>query len=161
MSIGFFHLLFFIIVANGTPILMRYILNNRLALPLDFNFKFFDGKCLFGKSKTWRGVVSSIVVTSLIAVVVGYTIDVGVLIAAAAMSGDILSSFIKRRLNIKPSGMALFLDQIPESVFPAIYLREVFQLNLNDIVILVFVFIVLELLLSQVLYKWQIRKRPY
>ncbi len=130
-------------------------------MPLDFGVKFFDGNRLLGKSKTWRGIISSVLVTALFAIIIGSTLEIGILIALTAMSGDLFSSFIKRRLGIKSSDMAPFLDQVPESIFPAIYLRETFDLDLNDIVILVCVFIVLELLISQVLYKWRIRKRPY
>jgi hypothetical protein len=148
-------------IANGTPVLMQYVLKKRFSKPLDFGFKFIDGNCLFGKSKTWRGLVSSVVITALFSVLIGYSVEVGVLIAIGAMLGDVFSSFFKRRLKIKSGGMAPFLDQVPESILPAVYLREIFNLNLTDIVILVCLFIILELFLSQLLYKWHIRKRPY
>ena len=44
----------------------------------------------------------------------------GALVAASAMAGDCLSSFIKRRFGLEPSRMTLGLDQVPESLFPAV-----------------------------------------
>ena len=44
----------------------------------------------------------------------------GALVAASAMAGDCLSSFIKRRFGLEPSEMTLGLDQVPESLFPAV-----------------------------------------
>jgi len=148
-------------IANGMPVLVRYVLKKRFSKPLDFGLNFTDGKRLFGKSKTWRGLLSSLFATAVFAVLFGYTVEVGITIAVCAMLGDVFSSFVKRRFSIKPSDMALFLDQIPESLLPAIYVLELFNLSLYDIVFLVCVFMVLELLLSQLLYKWNIRKRPY
>jgi hypothetical protein len=44
----------------------------------------------------------------------------GLLVSAMAMIVDLLSSFVKRRMKLVPGSMALALDQIPESLLPAI-----------------------------------------
>ena len=41
-------------------------------------------------------------------------LGIGLLVAATAMAGDLLSSFLKRRLALAPSSQAIGLDQIPE-----------------------------------------------
>ena len=77
------------------------------------------------------------------------------------MAGDVFSSFIKRRLGLAPHSMAPLLDQVPESLFPTVMLRHTFGLDAVSIIILVAAFVVAELLLSLVLFKLGIRKKPY
>ncbi|MBE9560221.1 MAG: CDP-archaeol synthase, partial [Proteobacteria bacterium] len=75
--------------------------------------------------------------------------------------GDLGSSFIKRRLSMQPSSMAPLLDQVPESFFPAFMMMHTFNLNISSVILLVLIFIIIELALSHILYKYGIRKNPY
>lgn len=155
-----FELLILIVVANGSPIIVNYCLSNRLSLPVDFGASLGKQRIL-GDSKTWRGIVSSVCFTCIVAVFLGYEVLTGLLISLAAMSGDLFSSFIKRRLAMPSSSMAPLLDQVPESLFPALLVADSFLLNYIDIAILVACFVVIELILSRQLYKIGIRRRPY
>ena len=148
-------------IANGTPIFARKLLNNRLAAALDGGWKFFDGQPLFGPAKTIRGLVLSVTVTALAAPLLGFDWIVGAGLAAASMLGDLLSSFVKRRLALKPHSQAFGLDQIPESLLPLVLLRVPLRLTWPDMLAIVVLFLVLELLLSRLLYKLNIRERPY
>src|SRR5664280_3426901 len=112
-------------LANGTPIVAKKIFGPRFSFPLDAGTIFFDGRPLFGHSKTIRGIVVSILVTTASAPLIGLDLTVGAIVASAAMGGDLFSSFVKRRLNVPPSNQALGLDQIPESLFPMLACREV------------------------------------
>ena len=85
----------------------------------------------------------------------------GALIAVYAILGDLFSSFIKRRLGLAPSSMAPLIDQVPESLLPALMLKDSFGLDTKAIMILVSAFIVADLILSKVLYRLGIRNRPY
>jgi CDP-diglyceride synthetase len=49
----------------------------------------------------------------------------GWIVGGLAMLGDSLSSFIKRRLAMPPSAMAIGIDQAPDSVLPLIYLHYI------------------------------------
>lgn len=160
MVLSLIHLLLLILVANGAPILARNLLAPRFNLPLDFH-KQYRNRDLFGPSKTWRGLIASIICTAVTALVLGYSLYIGVAIALAAMTGDVLSSFIKRRLNMPPSSMAPFLDQIPEALLPAVVMHAQFGLDMWSVMILVLGFIALELILSRILYRLGIRKTPY
>src|SRR6478736_778738 len=51
-----------------------------------------------------------------------------------AMAGDLFSSFVKRRLHLASSSMAIGLDHIPESLFPLLASRWLLPLNILDIV---------------------------
>ena len=161
MSMHLIHLLLLIIIANGAPIILRSLMKSRLNSPVDFGYRLPDNYPLLGKSKTWRGVAGAIVFTSVGAVLLGYPLTTGFLVAIYAVAGDLLSSFIKRRLGMAPSSMAPLLDQVPESLFPALMLQDVFELNMESIIILVCAFVIAELLLSYVFYKLGIRKQPY
>ncbi len=150
-----------LMMANGAPVILKRLLGARLAFPVDGNIPFADGRPIFGPSKTIRGVIISLAVTAAIAPALGLDWRVGLLIAVAAMAGDLLSSFIKRRAGLSSGGMALGLDQIPESLFPFLVVRGDLDLTAGDIVAGVAGFLVGELLLSQILYRFGVRDRPY
>lgn len=154
-------ILFLIGVANGAPIIGRCILGNRLAYPLDGNLKFLDGYPILGASKTITGIVLAILASALAAVILNLPWTVGLLVAVFAMLGDIVSSFIKRRLNMPSSSMAFGLDQIPESLLPLLVVKEQLGLSWWSVIVLLVAFIFLELFLSPLLFKWRIRNRPY
>ncbi|TNF38780.1 MAG: CDP-archaeol synthase [Gammaproteobacteria bacterium] len=155
------HCLFLIVVANGTPVLVQKLFAERFNRPVDMGLVFLDGKRVLGDSKTWRGLISAIVVTALVSILLDYDMQLGALLAGYAMLGDLLSSFIKRRLGMPASSMAPFLDQVPESLLPAWLLQDDFDLDAWSVVVLVCLFVVLELLLSRILYQWGIRRKPY
>ena len=154
-------LLSLIIIANGAPILARVLLHDAFDLAIDFGRKLPDNNAIFGSSKTWRGILAAVFATSAAAWLLGYSPITGLLIAVFAVTGDLTSSFIKRRLAMKPSSMAPLLDQVPESLFPALMMMPVFNLTIFSVLLLVLIFIIVELALSHTLYKWGIRKRPY
>ena len=79
--------------------------------------QFVDGRPLFGASKTVRGILVSILITSACAPLLGLGLRIGLLVAISAMAGDLLSSFLKRRLDLQPGSQALGLDQIPNRCF--------------------------------------------
>ena len=148
-------------LANGTPVVAKRVFGNRLAWPIDANVTWFDGRPLFGPSKTVRGIVLSLLVTTIAAPFVGVSAAAGCVVASTAMAGDLCSSFAKRRLNFAPSSQALGIDQIPESLLPLVALRGVLLLSVADIAVGVAGFMVGELLLSRLLYKIRLRDEPY
>jgi len=154
-------LLVLIIIANGAPILIRWLLNNRFNLAVDFGKKLPDDNQLFGSSKTWRGIIAALLATAIAAWLLNYSPVTGLLIASYAVLGDLVSSFIKRRLSMPSSSMAPLLDQVPESLLPALMMRHTFKLDLLSIIELVLAFIIIEFVLSHIFYKWGLRKKPY
>jgi len=148
-------------LANGTPVAAKRILGDRFAQPLDGNYKFVDGRPVFGASKTVRGILLSALVTSVCAPLVGLSTTTGFVVAVSAMGGDLLSSFLKRRFGLAPSSQAIGLDQVPESLFPLLVCRQEFGLTAADIVAGVVVFFIGELILSRALFRMHFRDRPY
>jgi CDP-diglyceride synthetase len=148
-------------LANGTPVIAQKLLGNFLNQPLDGGAAFLDGWPLFGPSKTIRGIVLSILITTGFAPVLGLEWKIGLMAATMAMVGDLFSSFLKRRLKIPPSNGATGLDQIPESLFPALACRSMLSLTMLDITSVVVIFSVGEMVLSRLLFKWHVRDRPF
>ncbi|ACK50813.1 protein of unknown function DUF46 [Methylocella silvestris BL2] len=153
--------LILVFVANGAPILARWAFGLWGNAPLDFHARFADGARLLGSSKTFRGVIASLIATTLVAPLIGVDWRVGALAAAAAMAGDILSSFIKRRLQLPAQGMAPGIDQAPESLLPLIVCKSALGLSLTDVLIATLIFWIGGLLLSRALFTLKIRERPY
>lgn len=153
--------LLLITLANGTPIIAKKILGLRFARPLDAGILFFDGRPLFGASKTIRGILASILVTTTSAPLIGLDLTIGALVAAAAMAGDLFSSFVKRRLNLSPSSQALGLDHVPESLFPMLACRDTLSLTIVDIALGVGIFFIGGLILSRLLFRAHLRDEPY
>ena len=148
-------------VANGMPILLKKLLGDRLAMPLDFGLKLSDGQPLLGPSKTFRGVAVSIAATALVAEPLDLGWRVGAKIAILSMLGDIAASFLKRRLGLAPHARAFGLDQIPEALLPLVILRTSLGLDGLEIALLVIAFILLEVWLSRLLFMLRIRDQPY
>ena len=148
-------------LANGAPVVAKKILGPRFARPLDGGIIFLDGRPLFGHSKTIRGILASILITTAGAPLIGLDLTIGAIVASAAMAGDLFSSFVKRRLNFPPSSQALGLDQVPESLFPMLACRDALSLTIADISLGVAIFFVGELILSLLLYQLHLRDRPY
>jgi CDP-archaeol synthase len=154
-------LLFLLLLANGTPMLVGKLMGAWLSRPVDGGREFADGRPLLGRSKTIRGIILAILVTTVGAPLVGFSWQIGLLIGSLAMVGDICSSFLKRRLGLQPSSPAVGLDQIPESLFPLLGCIGPLSLTLIDVAVGVAIFFIGELLLSRLLYAFDLRDRPY
>lgn len=156
-----FQLLLLIIVSNGAPILGKALLKSRWTYPVDGGRILADGQPVLGQSKTWRGVLLAITAAVVMAGLLQLPLQVGLTVGCFAILGDALSSFTKRRLGLKSSSMALGLDQIPEALLPLLALKGYFSLTWLAILETVTGFLILELLLSYILYQLKIRDRPY
>lgn len=161
MIAEFLQLLLLIIIANGAPILIRMVLNDNLSLAVDFGIKLSDSNRLFGSSKTWRGILAALLATTIVATLLGYPAETGFLIAVYAVLGDLLSSFIKRRFAMAPSSKAPLLDQIPESLFPALMLMQIFNLETLSVILLVFFFTTIDMVVTHFLYHWRVFKKSF
>ena len=95
--------------------------------PMDFGKKFFDGKPFLGAHKTFRGFLAGIIVGTLVGLVqtllyeqvlfeygsqFQYSILLGLLLSLGALTGDLVESFIKRRLNRSPGSSLPVADQL-------------------------------------------------
>ncbi len=149
------------ILANAVPLIAKWLFGSHFAHPLDANLKFLDGRPLLGSSKTVRGIVLSLIFTAAAAPLLGLDVSLGIVVATTAMAGDLLSSFLKRRLGLRPSSRATGLDQIPESLFPLLACRSWLPLNTLDVLAGIVIFLIGEIIGSRVLFRLHLRDRPY
>ena len=154
-------LLILLMLANGAPVIAKKMFGGRFSYPLDGNVTFADGRPVFGRSKTIRGVVLAVLATTAGAPIIGLGWKTGLLVGSFAMAGDLFSSFCKRRLGLPSSSRASGLDQIPESLLPLLACRDLLALTAADIVVCVVMFVIGEVVLSRLLYAVRLRDRPY
>ena len=104
-------------VANAVPVLLGG------GTRLDFNKNFFDGKPIFGETKTLRGFLSAVLAGTVIAGIIalymplawfstpGLQFRGGIAMAFGAITGDAIGSFFKRRMGME-SGRPFFPDAV-------------------------------------------------
>ena len=148
-------------LANGTPVIAKKVFGRHFDRPLDSGVLFFDRRPLFGRSKTMRGILVSILITTAGAPLIGLDPQIGAVVASTAMFGDLISSFVKRRLNLAPSSRAIGLDQVPESLLPLLACGDTLALTAADVGLGVIIFFIGELFFSRILYKAHLRDEPY
>jgi CDP-2,3-bis-(O-geranylgeranyl)-sn-glycerol synthase len=95
-------------IANGAPVIFGG------GAPLDFDKKFM-GKPLFGKHKTIRGTASGLAAGFLISLIeypfFNYLLMSGIFLSIGTMLGDLIGSFIKRRIALKEGHSVFLMDQ--------------------------------------------------
>jgi len=97
-------------IANATPVLLGG------GPPIDGGRTWVDDQPLFGDHKTVRGTFSGIIVGIAVGILQMQPLR-GVLLSVGAIGGDIVVSFIKRRIKLKPGAMFPIADQMGFIVF--------------------------------------------
>jgi len=131
----------FLIWVNLLPPVASLIWGDRFNKPLDGNSLWLDNYPVFGPHKTIRGIVISFFGGIVIAPLFGLTFWVACIASLLAMTGDLLSSFIKRRFNIASGKNVAVLDQIFESLFPVLFLMHYMNLTLWQIIVILLCFV--------------------
>ena len=106
--------------------------------PIDKGRNWIDGKRVLGDHKTFRGLISGIVVGTVIGLIQLRPIQ-GVLLSTGAMTGDLVGSFIKRRLDIPPGGNAILLDHEGFLVFSILFCFWYDPLSAEQIIFLIII----------------------
>lgn len=154
-------LLLLIIVANGAPLLGSAIFRHRFDLPVDGGLQLADGRRLIGSHTTLRGILLALLATAGIAPLLGLPWPHGLLIGGMAMLGDILSSFVKRRLDLAPGDRATGLDQLPESLLPLWAVAGFYGLSWLEILLGGLLFMLFDMAASRLLHPLGLRERPH
>ncbi|MEM3816256.1 MAG: CDP-2,3-bis-(O-geranylgeranyl)-sn-glycerol synthase, partial [Candidatus Bathyarchaeia archaeon] len=111
--------------ANASPVLFGG------GKPIDFGRKFIDGKPIFGPHKTYRGFIFGLLVGTLVGYVQEFIAPTyglpagsvlrGFSLSLGALTGDLIGSFIKRRLNLKPGAPLPVIDQLSFVIFALLF----------------------------------------
>jgi CDP-archaeol synthase len=154
-------LLLLIGAANIAPILAKRVLRGFGNMPIDFGARFFDGRPVLGPAKTWRGLLAAVALAVLTALALGLPAEVGAIIGIAAMAGDALSSFVKRRLGLASSAKATGLDQVPEALLPLLAVMGPLQLSMATIAVVTLSFCLLALPMARWSHRIGLRDEPH
>ncbi len=108
-------------VANASPVLIngRYRIDKGIVL--------WDGKPLLGAGKTWEGFIIGVYMGFLASLpLYFYFYDTrivldGLFASIMALLGDMIGSFIKRRMGIKRGDPAPILDQLDFALMATLY----------------------------------------
>lgn len=150
-------------VANASPVLVsgRY--------KIDLGRRFIDGKPLFGAGKTWEGFIVGAYMGFLASIPIQlytsneYTVLTGFLASVTALIGDIIGSFIKRRLGIKRGDPAPILDQLDFALMSTIYYwfsTPGFQ-RIDYIVYSLILILILHILTNNIAYYLGVKDRRW
>ncbi|MGC8699821.1 MAG: CDP-2,3-bis-(O-geranylgeranyl)-sn-glycerol synthase [Candidatus Micrarchaeia archaeon] len=105
-------------VANGAPVIFGG------GKPLDFGKK-IKGKPIFGPHKTIRGLVfgiaSGIIVGAIESLFLPYMLILGIALSLGTHAGDLLGSFVKRRMGKKSGANMPIIDQYLFLVFALLF----------------------------------------
>ena len=157
--------------ANASAMLFGMILKSKT--PLDLGIILPDKQPLLGKGKTWKGTASGIIVGTIAAGIIyalfpsetraiaeNYLIA-GFLISLGAILGDMLGSFIKRRLLIKPGSPSPILDQL-DFIAGGYLLLSIVYIPLAEELVFVAVFTVITHIATNYLaFKLGLKKVPW
>ncbi len=169
-------------LANGAPVIANKIpYLNRFATPVDFGAH-FRGRRLLGDNKTWRGVITGVVVAMLTCVIQGHVFSrslylqnifsgtsyselspwlIGLLLGVGAIFvGDVMESLIKRLRGI-PSGESWFpFDQLDYIAGGLLLSSLVVRLNLEQYVAIVVVWFSLHIISVYISYLLGLKDNP-
>tara|TARA_Y100000310_G_scaffold255534_2_gene263045 strand:- start:5865 stop:6404 length:540 start_codon:yes stop_codon:yes gene_type:complete len=162
--------------ANMAPVIVKKLFNN-LAFPLDFNKK-IGNKPIFGKHKTFRGLVFGILFAVIIAylqfllydnnilvdiAIIDYSnwLLIGLLMGFGAMLGDLAESFVKRRINYESGKPFVPFDQLDFVVGGLIFVYPLVVLSLDKIVIILILSFVLDIIVNHLAFYLKIRKERW
>nr|HDN00542.1 CDP-archaeol synthase [Deltaproteobacteria bacterium] len=154
-------ILIFLGWSNFLPILGRVVFKKYLSTPLDLGYRWIDNNYLLGPHKTWRGLIVSIIGTGLASHFTPFGLILGLKLATFSMSGDLISSFVKRRIGLKSGSRSFLLDQGLESFLPLWILKDSLFICWTEIILIVSSFILLEITLSPIFYMLHIRRNPH
>jgi CDP-2,3-bis-(O-geranylgeranyl)-sn-glycerol synthase len=162
--------------ANASPLFLSGLLKK--LHPLDLNKKFFDGQRILGDGKTIEGTAFGFLVGIIyfsIFLFVDKSLNIlhlyhsyleGLLIVSGALIGDIIGSFVKRRLKMKQGDMLPVFDQVGFVVFAYVFYLFVFPppLNLPPMGFIVYVSLItffVHVLTNLAAFKFGLKYAPY
>lgn len=154
--------------------------------PIDFGRFFVDGRRVFGDGKTVGGFVGGVVIGIVVSeiqvmlssyilklIAIYYVIDVyvaflikssllrGFLLSFGAMFGDLIGSFVKRRLGLRRGAPAPLLDQLDFLLGAIVFTNLICPLQFKYAVILLIITPIIHLGSNIIGYMFKLKKEPW
>lgn len=166
-------------VANiGANLGKRIPLINKLNSPIDAGIC-FRGKRLIGEHKFWSGLIFGILLGMLAGVLKYQYLDavfpnlvvlqlsfwqnllLSSILATGALAGDLIKSFFKRQLEIKPHSLWIPFDEIDHTTVALLTAKAFFNIPWELILVALAVFFVLHIISNFVGYYLHLKSVPY
>ena len=161
--------------ANMAPVMAKKI--RLFAFPIDFS-RTINNKPVFGKNKTFRGFVFGTIFAIIIAYLQFslYNIDFfrnisffsyqnwllfGILMGFGALAGDLIKSFFKRRLGIKPGENFIPFDQTDFVVGALVLIMPIFSLTLKIFIVSLLLSFILHIIINHLAFYLKIRNEKW
>jgi CDP-2,3-bis-(O-geranylgeranyl)-sn-glycerol synthase len=151
--------------ANGAPVLFGG------GKTIDGGRKFFDGEPLFGSHKTYRGFIFGVIIGTFVGWVqevfapnVGLpkgNLFIGFALSLGALIGDLLGSFLKRRLKYKSGASFPISDQIDFVLIAFAFASMIRIPPVTYILIILILTIPIHLLVNVMAYLLRLKKNPW
>lgn len=170
-------------IANGFAVFAKFFSSPH---PIDGGRTLKDGRFLFGPGKSWEGFfigfISGVLVgllqvfaaPFLLALIVQYLIlppdlvpivllsmPLVIMVALGALVGDLVGSFIKRRMNISRGRPAPLLDQLDFLIMAILFGWLITPLPLILVAFLLIVTPIIHLLANVIGYLLRLKKVPW
>ncbi len=161
--------------ANMAPVMVKHI--KLFVFPIDFD-KQLNNKPILGKNKTFRGLIFGVVFAVLVAYVqfLLYSMEFfknisflnyqswllfGFLMGLGALTGDLLKSFFKRRLGLKPGARFIPFDQTDFVVGALVFIMPLFDLTLKIFIVSLLLSFVLHIIVNHIAFYARIRNERW
>jgi len=132
---------------------------------IDCGKKFFDGRPIFGKNKTFQGFLSGLLVGTAVGfletIFFGYPSFFGLLLSLGALFGDLAGAFLKRRLGLAPGELLPVIDQVDFIVGAILFSLPLQILSWELIVMVLIVTPPIHLLTNFAAYKLGLKNNPW
>jgi CDP-2,3-bis-(O-geranylgeranyl)-sn-glycerol synthase len=160
--------------ANMAPVFSKYIFSKQALSPIDFGIE-VKGQPLFGKHKTIGGYLFGIIV----ALGIGYLqlllypylkdlclvsyrnlwAELSFLMGLGAMTGDLIKSFFKRRLNLKAGKPWIPFDELDFVAGALILVSPVYFIGWLNIALISLISLIGHVLLNWLGYRLNLREK--
>ena len=112
---------------------------------MDGGLTLADGTRALGDHKTWRGVVAGTLACGIAAPLMHYDVALGLAFGLLAVFADAATSFLKRRLHLKPGVELPVVDQLPEALLPILLLSVPLGVTLLEAAAIAGAFLLLDI----------------
>ncbi len=156
--------------ANASPVIFGG------GKPVDCGRKFLDGKPIFGSHKTYRGLISGLLIGTLVGWIQEFLAPnipnvnfpkgstfLGFVLSLGALFGDLMGSFVKRRFDLKPGSPLPIIDQI-DFVIAALFfasLVDPFSLSISKAIMIIALTFPIHFLANFIAYMLHLKDNPW
>ncbi len=157
--------------ANMAPVICKKFFKF-LAVPIDFNKK-LSGKPMFGKNKTYRGLIVAVVFAMIVAYVQS-VLDLGInvygysdwylfgfLMGSGAIIGDLVESFFKRRMGIDSGKPWIPFDQLDYTIGALLFVSFIFFPGLDVMITALVMNFFLHIIVNHAAFWLKIRNEKW